>query len=162
ISLLASKGNWLGPGGAATATAVYSLLGMSSLVVAYALGITGVRVLSGKPAGPRAIRALGAVLSIGSACVLLHVAFHRLRIAHCTRGGILGEVLDQLTNAIFFRAGTALISSALLAVGVVLATSLSFRKTGKWAKPAGGAVLRGSKAALLTAFQVARVMMPTR
>ena len=54
LSLLVGSGTWLGPGGAAAASAVYSVLGLGSFVVAYTLARTGARVLAGRSVGLRA------------------------------------------------------------------------------------------------------------
>src|SRR5437764_40561 len=75
VSLLAGA-TWLGPGGAATATTVYSVLGLGSFFVALTLARTGARVLAGRAVGLRGIDTFGAVLAVVSACVLLDVIFH--------------------------------------------------------------------------------------
>jgi len=49
LSLLLSTGTWLGPGGARTASVVYSLLGLASLGAAYALAHVGTCILAARP-----------------------------------------------------------------------------------------------------------------
>src|SRR5262245_58178260 len=110
LSLLVGSGTWLGPGGAVAASAVYSVLGLGSFVVAYTLGRTGARVLAGRSVGLRGIDTFGAVLAVTASCVLVDVGFHEHRLLDVTPGGMLGEALAQISISIFYRAGTILVA----------------------------------------------------
>src|SRR5262249_26951425 len=132
VSLLFSNGRWLGPGGAAVATALYQVLGLPSLIAAYALGWAGCRILLARPMGLRVLDTFGMVLAVCAACVLGDLIAHRVRIAGVTPGGMLGEALVQLIEPTLFRAGAALVAVAALAIGLVLASHLSFTHAGRW------------------------------
>jgi S-DNA-T family DNA segregation ATPase FtsK/SpoIIIE len=161
-SLLFSSGTWLGPGGLAAATALYSVLGFGSPVIAYALGRAGARVLSGRSLGMHATDTFGAVLALVSLCVLLDVLFHAHRLGGYTPGGMLGETVAQLLVAVFFRPGAALIALAMGSVGLVLATQVSFQRVGGWIATAGALSVAVAHRVAGTLVAVARVMIPSR
>src|SRR5262249_22154342 len=162
ISLLFSSGTWLGPGGAAAATALYSVLGLGGLVVPYVLARSGARVLAGRPVGLKGIDPFGAVLAVVAACVLLDVLFHDHRLAGYTPGGMLGESLAQICIGTFYRVGTALVALSAIAVGLVLASQVSFRRVGGWITDGCSATVSGIKFAGASASRVFRVMLPTK
>jgi S-DNA-T family DNA segregation ATPase FtsK/SpoIIIE len=162
VSLVFSTGTWLGPGGATAATAVYSVLGLLGAVIPYVLLRTGARVLAGRPIGLRGTDTFGAVLAVVATSVLLDVLFHRHRLGGNSPGGMLGETLAQLGVAIFFRAGAALLALSALAIGLVLASQVSFRVVGGWISSAGRSAARGMRALGAGSLRVLRVMIPTR
>ncbi|HJZ84870.1 MAG TPA: DNA translocase FtsK 4TM domain-containing protein [Polyangia bacterium] len=162
LSLLFADGTWLGPGGLAAATALYSVLGLGSLFVAVTLGRTGVRVLLARAVGLKGIDTFGAVLAVVAGCVLLDVICAGARLAGYAPGGMLGAALAQMSIAIFFRAGTALVALAALAVGLVLACHLSFRVVGRWIGAGARLFWRAAIHALSIAGSLMRLMLPTR
>src|SRR5215831_14822155 len=97
LSLMVASGTWLGPGGAVAASAMYTVLGLGSFVVAYTLARTGARVLSGRQVGLRGVDTFGGVLAVVACCVLLDVGFHEHRLVDITPGGMLGEAIAQLS-----------------------------------------------------------------
>jgi S-DNA-T family DNA segregation ATPase FtsK/SpoIIIE len=162
ISLVFSTGTWLGPGGAAAATALYSVLGLCGLVVPYVLARSGARVLAGRPVGLKGIDTFGAVVATVAACVLLDVLFHVHRLAGYTPGGMLGESIATMCVGVFYKVGTGLVALSALAVGLVLASQVSFRRVGGWITDGAGATWSGMKYAGTSASRILRVMLPTK
>jgi S-DNA-T family DNA segregation ATPase FtsK/SpoIIIE len=162
ISLVFSTGTWLGPGGAAAATALYSVLGLCGFVVPYVLARSGARVLGGRAVGLKGVDTFGAVVATVAACVLLDVLFHVHRLSGYTPGGMLGESLAQMCIGVFYRVGTALLALSALAVGLVLASQVSFRRVGHWITDGCSATVSGIKFVGVSASRVARVMIPTK
>jgi S-DNA-T family DNA segregation ATPase FtsK/SpoIIIE len=118
-------GNLMGPVGRLVASALYATLGMGAyLLVLGVLGL-GVKSLLGEAMEVRAGEGLGFAGATIAGCVLLHVTFPEYRTHGLTAGGLTGEVLGEIGLGLFDRAGTYLVTLALLTVGLFASTPLS-------------------------------------
>src|SRR5262249_14842597 len=140
----------------------YQVLGLPSLIAAYALGWAGCRVLLARAMGLRVLDTFGMVLAVCAACVLGDLCAHGVRIAGAQPGGMLGETLGQLIEPLLFRAGAALVALAALAIGLVLASHVSFAHAGRWVTSGAAGAWRATRFVLGGLLALARIMLPTR
>lgn len=125
LSYQFGEGSLMGPVGRLVAGALYASLGMGSyLLVLGVLGL-GVKALVGDAMELRSGEGLGFSLATIAGCVLLHVMFPGYRIHGFTSGGLAGEVLGEIGLGLFDSAGTYLVATALLCVGLFASTPLS-------------------------------------
>src|SRR5690606_5990029 len=125
LSYQFGAGTLMGPVGRLVAGALYASLGMGAyLLVLGVLGL-GVKALVGDAMELRSGEGLGFSLATVAGCVLLHVMFPGYRIHGFTAGGLAGEVLGEIGLGLFDSAGTYLVATALLCVGLFASTPRS-------------------------------------
>src|SRR6185503_14930540 len=126
-SLQLGNGTLMGPCGATVGLGVYALVGVGAYLAALGLGFAALRCLQGQPVRVKSI-AFWAALGAGvSSAILLHLALGTHRLRGHAPGGVLGEYGAELLIAFVGRVGAFLFAVVLLAVSLVLSTSLSFR-----------------------------------
>jgi S-DNA-T family DNA segregation ATPase FtsK/SpoIIIE len=126
-SLQLGTGTLMGPCGATVGLGVYALVGVGAYLAAFGLGFAALRCLQGQPVR---VKSLGFWAALGagvSAAILLHLAVGTHRLRGHSPGGVLGEYGAELLVAFVGRVGAVLFGVVLLAVSLVLSTSLSFR-----------------------------------
>ncbi len=126
-SLQLGSGTLMGPCGATVGLGVYALIGVGAYLAALGLGFAALRCLQGQPVRVKSIGFWAALGSGISAAILLHLALGTHRLRGHSPGGALGEYGAELLIAFVGRVGAALVGVVLLAVSLVLSTSLSFR-----------------------------------
>ena len=126
-SLQLGNGTLMGPCGATVGLGVYALVGVGAYLASLGLGFAALRCLQGQPVRVKSI-AFWAALGAGvSSAILLHLALGAHRLRGHAPGGVLGEYGAELLIAFVGRVGAFLFAVVLLAVSLVLSTSLSFR-----------------------------------
>src|SRR3954468_15313389 len=126
-SLQLGNGTLMGPCGATVGLGVYALVGVGAYLGSLGLGFAALRCLQGQPVRVKSI-AFWAALGAGvSTAILLHLALGSHRLRGHAPGGVLGEYGAELLIACVGNGGAFLFAMVLLAVSLVLSTSLSFR-----------------------------------
>ena len=126
-SLQLGNGTLMGPCGATVGLGVYALVGVGAYLASLGLGFAALRCLQGQPVRVKSI-AFWAALGAGvSSAILLHLSLGAHRLRGHAPGGVLGEYGAELLIAFVGRVGAFLFAVVLLAVSLVLSTSLSFR-----------------------------------
>src|SRR3954468_24218066 len=127
VSLQLGNGTLMGPCGATVGLGVYALVGVGAYLGSLGLGFAALRCLQGQPVRVKSI-AFWAALGAGiSTAILLHLALGSHRLRGHAPGGVLGEYGAELLIAFVGNVGAFLFAMVLLAVSLVLSTSLSFR-----------------------------------
>ena len=124
LSMHLGDGQMMGPGGAAAATGLYGLFGVSAYL--FVLGLLGIawRSFRGRSLVAGITEVMATVLLLGSVTVLLHLPFaggpHRLR----GPGGMMGEWLGELAAGFIGPIGAALAATTLLFVTLLLVSEI--------------------------------------
>jgi S-DNA-T family DNA segregation ATPase FtsK/SpoIIIE len=152
----------LGPGGAATAAGLYALAGLAGYLLIAAMLVIAVRCFRGRSFvdGPR--EALGALMLLTSAAVLLHLPFTGTATAQHGPGGLLGQWMGEVTASFIGVIGAALAATTALVIALLLITEISMGEVTVvlgWAlRQAGHGVALG----LRGAWRVARAAFPEK
>src|SRR6478736_2941601 len=126
-SLQLGSGTLMGPCGATVGLGVYALVGVGAYLASLGLGFAALRCLQGQPVRVKSIGFWAALGAGVSTAILLHLALGDHRLRGHGPGGVLGEYGAELLIAFVGRVGAFLFGVVLLAVSLVLSTSLSFR-----------------------------------
>jgi S-DNA-T family DNA segregation ATPase FtsK/SpoIIIE len=162
LSLHTGDGRMMGPGGAAVASALYSLVGLSAyLLVAWML-LASVRCFRGRPMIDNLGEGAGTLLLAGAVPVLLHLPFAHTGLAQHGPGGLLGEVLGEVAAGFIGSAGAALAATAMLAVALLLVTDVSLQEVTAVLAWALRHARRGIVAGALAAWRVTRAAFPEK
>jgi len=188
FSLQTGDGHFMGPFGRSIARAVYALGGMCSYLVAVALGLIAIRLLTGRATSMKSDEGAGIGIGILSLATLAHLAGSSYRVSGHAPGGILGEHIAEVLRAVISTPGTALVAVMGLVVAVVVATPLRMRQVldaiawsgqtcGRgivhaahvsWqaiacaARALGRAIARGARATVHFCGEVVRALLPER
>jgi S-DNA-T family DNA segregation ATPase FtsK/SpoIIIE len=147
-SLQLGDGRLMGPCGATVGLGVYALVGVGAYLAALGLGFAALRCLQGQPVRVKSV-GFWAALGIGvSFAMLLHLALGAHRLRGIGPGGALGEYGAELLVAFIGRVGAFLAGVVLLAVSLVLSTSLSFRAFPSLLAQAGRGLVAGARGTL--------------
>ncbi|TPV92995.1 MAG: DNA translocase FtsK [Myxococcales bacterium FL481] len=120
-------GTLMGPVGGIVASALYAGFGMASYLVVVGIFGVGIKSLRGVDMELRLGEGVGFTLATIGGCVLLHVLFPHYRVHAYTAGGLVGELVGEVSLGLFDVAGTYLIAGAIICVGLVASTPLSTR-----------------------------------
>ncbi len=118
-------GRLMGPVGGLMANALYASFGMAAYIVALGIAGAGVRALMGKRVELHLSEGFGFAGAAVAACILLHVWFPGYRAHGYTAGGLLGEMLGELSLGLFDRAGTYIVALTVMCVGLLASTPLT-------------------------------------
>ena len=139
VSYQFGDGNLMGPVGRLVASALYAGFGMAGyLVVLGVLGM-GVKALLGHRMELNMGEGLGFSAATLAGCVLLHVMFPTYRVHGYTAGGLSGELLGEVSIGLFDLAGTYLLTTTVMCLGLIASTPLSISHLVSGAKAVGGA-----------------------
>jgi DNA segregation ATPase FtsK/SpoIIIE, S-DNA-T family len=105
------------------------------------LGFAALRCLQGQPVRVKSIGFWAALAGGMSAAILLHLALGTHRLRGHAPGGVIGEYGAELLVSFVGRVGAVLFGLVLLAVSLVLSTSLSFRAIPTYLAAGGRAAL---------------------
>ncbi len=119
--------NWAGRFGAAFADGSLQFFGLAAFVAPLALLAVGWRRFLSRPVGAWGTKGLGVLLVLLSLAPLAHLAFGRPRAfgGGLDAGGFVGDLLGSLAVSALNQPGAAILLSAGLLIGLLLATSLS-------------------------------------
>jgi DNA segregation ATPase FtsK/SpoIIIE, S-DNA-T family len=162
LSMQIGDTQMMGPGGAAAAGALYALAGMASYLFIAGMLVTAVRCFRGRRFvdGPR--EALGSLMLLVAAAVLMHLPFTGTITALHGPGGALGQWMGELTAGYIGVVGAALGATTGLVVALLLVTEISTQEVavvlGRALRGAGRGVLAG----LGGAWRIARAAFPEK
>ncbi|MCC6746762.1 MAG: DNA translocase FtsK 4TM domain-containing protein [Deltaproteobacteria bacterium] len=129
-------GRLMGPFGQALGSALNWALGLFGYLAVAGLLAVAVRIFAAALGRGRELRAaahrwrtrIGATLGTIFGAALLHLALHPRRLAGASAGGLLGETAAELFRGLLSTIGAWLLCLLALALGVVLATDLSWAR----------------------------------
>src|SRR5450432_4566312 len=152
----------MGPGGAATAAALYGLAGMAGYLFIAGLLVASVRCFRGRPFVDGVFEGLGALTLFIASAVLLHLPFTGTETAQHGPGGLLGQWMGEVAASFIGVVGAALAATTALVVALLLVTEIRVQEVVvvlAWA-------LRGSGRALLAglgaAWRITRAAFPEK
>jgi S-DNA-T family DNA segregation ATPase FtsK/SpoIIIE len=128
-----SSSMMMGPGGAATASGLYGLLGLTSYLLVLAMLVLAWRAFRATPLVTGILEGLGVVSLFVAVTVLLHLSL----AGHAPRGhrhlqqgpgGLLGQWTAEVTASFIGTVGAALAATALLFSTLILLTDLRLRE----------------------------------
>lgn len=138
-------GTLMGPVGGLVASALYAGFGMASYLVVVGIFGVGIKSLRGVDMELRLGEGIGFSLATIAGCVLLHVLFPNYRVHAYTAGGLIGELMGEVSLGLFDVAGTYLVAGATICVGLVASTPLSVRHFAELGRTISRAFTRGSQ-----------------
>src|SRR5450432_4110958 len=152
----------MGPGGAATAAALYGLAGMAGYLFIAGLLVASVRCFRGRPFVDGVLEGMGALTLLVATAVLLHLPFTGAAMAQHGPGGLLGQWMGELTASFIGVVGAALAASTALVVSLLLVTEIRVQEVVvvlAWAlRGSGRAILAG----LGAAWRITRAAFPEK
>ncbi len=122
VSMQVGRGHLMGPGGAATATGLYSLAGLCAYLVVAGGLLLAVRMCRARQLIEDVVGTLGFLALLCSAAVLLHLPFAGEPVSLRGPGGLLGQWLAESAAGLVGGVGTALAAATLLAISLILLT----------------------------------------
>jgi S-DNA-T family DNA segregation ATPase FtsK/SpoIIIE len=162
LSMQAGNNRMMGPGGAATAAALYAVGGFGSYLVIAAMLIACVRCFRAKPLVDGFGEGVGALLLLCSMTVLLHLPFADSLTSHHGPGGLLGQWLGEVTASFIGAAGAALAAATVFFVALMLVSDVSAREVTVVVAWAVRQARRGIWGALTTTWALAKAAFPER
>jgi S-DNA-T family DNA segregation ATPase FtsK/SpoIIIE len=160
VSMQAGRGRLMGPGGAAAATGLYSLIGLCAYPLVAGVLLLAVRMCRARRLIEDIVGALGFVALLCSATVLLHLPFAGEPVTLRGPGGLLGQWLAETGASAVGGVGAALAAATLLSISLILLTHVSvgevFTALAWAARSAGRAILVVARAAAWLAATGAR------
>lgn len=125
LSYQGGDGTLMGPVGYLAAGALYASFGMASYLIALGVVGMGIQSLSGRGMEIGLGEGFGFAVATTAGCVLLHVMFPGYRVHGYTAGGLLGELVGEVSLGLFHHAGTYLVALAVMCAGLLASTPLS-------------------------------------
>jgi S-DNA-T family DNA segregation ATPase FtsK/SpoIIIE len=162
VSVQLGNSQMMGPGGAATAGALYGLAGFATYLLIGGMLVASVRCFRARPLVDGFGEAVGALLLLGSTAVLLHLPFAETATAHHGPGGLLGQWLGEVSATFVGAVGAALIATTLLVVSLLLVTEITMREVTVVLAWAFRQAHRGIATGLAAAWRVARAAFPSK
>jgi len=138
VSVQVSDGSLMGPFGQTLGGALNKILGISGYLVVVILIVVALRIFAwglGVVSSPVSRLSqwrerIGLTLSLLFVSILLHLAVRPTRISGASAGGLVGEIGAELLCAVLSTPGAWIVSLAGLAMGLVLATAISWARAG--------------------------------
>jgi S-DNA-T family DNA segregation ATPase FtsK/SpoIIIE len=162
VSVQLGNNQMMGPGGAATAAAMYGLAGFATYLLIAGMLVASVRCFRARPLVDGFGEAMGALLLLGSTAVLLHLPFAGTATAQHGPGGLLGQWLGEVSATFVGAVGAALIATTLLVVSLLLVTEITMSEVTVVLAWALRQAHRGIATGLAAAWRVARAAFPSR
>ncbi len=146
VSMQAGEGRLMGPGGAATATGLYSAAGLGSYLLIMMMSVVSMRCFRATPL----TQGFGEVASVlgmlGAASVLLHLPFAGGAVRLRGPGGLLGQWLGEVTASFIGSVGAALAATTLLSISLLVLTNVRVQEVLAALAWAGGHLWAGVRA----------------
>jgi S-DNA-T family DNA segregation ATPase FtsK/SpoIIIE len=152
----------MGPGGAAIASALYSVWGMAAYLLVAAMLVASVRCFRGRPLVDGVREALGALMLLVSVSVLLYLPFSDSDIREHGPGGVLGEWSGELAAGFIGNVGAALAATTGMVIALLMVTEISAREVAVVLAWAGRHAGHGIVAAARASWRVARAAFPEK
>jgi S-DNA-T family DNA segregation ATPase FtsK/SpoIIIE len=152
----------MGPGGAATAAALYGLAGMAGYLFIAGLLVASVRCFRGRAFVDGFFEGLGALTLLVASAVLLHLPFTGTETAQHGPGGLLGQWMGEVAASFIGVVGAALAATTALVVALLLVTEIRMQEVTivlGWALRQAG---RGIVGGLSGAWRIARAAFPEK
>jgi S-DNA-T family DNA segregation ATPase FtsK/SpoIIIE len=150
VSMHFEAARMMGPGGAATARALYGIAGFASYVVVAAVLAIAVRCFSECSLLGKLTENLGLAGAVAALAVLLHLPFADRATELAGPGGVVGQWLGEILASFVGTGGAALAAVTLLCVSLTLVTHLRLSRAGGVLKTGvmktGGLLLEGLRA----------------
>jgi len=128
LAMHAGDNRVMGPGGAATASGIYGLLGIAGyLVIGGAIGAAW-RSFRGRPLVDGFSEAIGSLLLLAAVTVLLHLPFSDRPHLLQGPGGQVGQWLGDAAAGFIGAIGAALAATTCLVVSLLLITEIQTRE----------------------------------
>ncbi len=124
-SYQAGDGTLMGPVGHLVAGALYAAFGMAAYLVALGVVAMGIKALRGQGMEVGLGEGVGFAVATAAGCVLLHVMFPGYRVHGFTAGGLAGELIGEVSLGMFHHAGTYLVATTVMCLGLLASTPLS-------------------------------------
>ena len=162
VSMQLGARQMMGPGGAATASGLYSLAGVAGYLFIAGLLVMAVRCFRGRRFVDGVLEGMGSLMLLVAAAVLLHLPFTGVATAQHGPGGLLGQWMGEVTASFIGVVGAALAASTALVVSLLLVTEISTHEVAVvlgWALRQAG---RGTLAGLRGAWRIARAAFPEK
>jgi S-DNA-T family DNA segregation ATPase FtsK/SpoIIIE len=162
LSMQLGAHQMMGPGGAATASAMYALAGVAGYLFIAGLLVMAVRCFRGRRFVDGVLEGTGAIMLLVASAVLLHLPFTGVATAQHGPGGLLGQYMGEVTASFIGVVGAALAATTALVVSLMLVTEIRMQEVAVvlgWALRQSG---RGIVAALRASWRVARAAFPER
>ena len=153
ISMQIGRSQLMGPGGAAAAVGLYSLAGVASYLFIGAMLVVAVRMCRGKAIFGPFVETAGFLFLFVSTATLLHLPFSEGKSFLRGPGGIVGQLLGQVTASFIGGVGAALLGATLLCIAILLLTDI---KAGEVLEVVGWALRRAGQACGAAAAIVGR------
>jgi S-DNA-T family DNA segregation ATPase FtsK/SpoIIIE len=125
LSYQGGDGTLMGPVGYLAAGALYASFGMASYLITLGVIGMGIQSLAGRGMEIGLGEGFGFAVATTAGCVLLHVMFPDYRVHGYTAGGLLGELVGEVSLGLFHHAGTYLVALAVMCAGLLASTPLS-------------------------------------
>jgi S-DNA-T family DNA segregation ATPase FtsK/SpoIIIE len=122
VSMQAGRGHLMGPGGAAAATALYSLAGLCAYPLVAGILLVAVRLCRARRLVDDVVGVLGFVALLCSVAVIMYLPFAGDSVTLRGPGGLLGQWLGQGAASVVGGVGTALAAGTLLSISLILLT----------------------------------------
>jgi DNA segregation ATPase FtsK/SpoIIIE, S-DNA-T family len=133
--------NLIGPVGHRAASALYGVLGLSALVLPFALGGAAWRLFRGAPPRLTILSAAAYAVLTLSVATLAHLALAGRLPVSFPAGGAVGASLATVAERLFSLWGSAIVVTATATVALIVATGLKPQTIGAAFWGAAGAVL---------------------
>lgn len=143
VSYQTGDGTLMGPVGLMLAASAYAGLGMASYLLVVGVVAMGLKALTRRGMELSLAEGIGFSLATIAGCVLLHVMFPAYRVHGYTAGGLLGELLGEVSLGLFHHAGTYLVALTVMCVGLLASTPLTVEHLTTVGRVAGQGVYRG-------------------
>jgi len=162
VSMHVGDGRMMGPGGAATASALYAFLGLAAYPLVAWMLVASVRCFRARRVVDGFGEGMGALLLAGAVPTLLYLPFARSVHAQHGPGGWVGELFGEVSSSFVGPVGAGLAATAFLAIALLLITDVSMREVMvvlAWAlRHAQHGIVVGATAA----WRVARAAFPEK
>lgn len=124
----AQTANLIGPVGAHLADLLLSLLGAASFLLTVTFGGVGLLLFFHRSVSLRLREVLGYLLFVASSAALLQLTFYGRRVLDHLPGGLVGELLGEVSRSMLGTVGASVMGWALLLISVMVVTHVSLSK----------------------------------
>ncbi len=162
VSMQAGRAKMMGPGGAATATGLYSLAGLGAYVLAGAMLVVALRCFRGRPLHGGFSEIFGTLGILSAGTMLLHLPFAGEKVTLRGPGGALGQWLGEIVASFVGGIGAGLVATMLLAVSILLMTEVRVAELMKVVDVVAEAAANGLAAAGRAVGRVIVAMFPEK
>jgi S-DNA-T family DNA segregation ATPase FtsK/SpoIIIE len=156
VSMHLGSNRMMGPGGAAAASALYSVAGFGAYVVVAVTLVLALRCFRGRLLKRGVPEVAGTLGVLASMTVLLHLPFAEETVTLSGPGGMLGQWLGEVTASFIGGVGAALAAATLLCISLLMLTDV---RIGEVLAVLAWAGRQSARALLATGRGVGRVVV---